>query len=171
MSRGRRSTCAYLEHYLPRQGYPPPPNGEAMNRKIVLSLMLGASLIMSPAQAAAPVLSESVQIVQSFTPTMSKAYARNLLKSEGFTPSEYVCLRSLWTKESNWRHKARNTIPVTQKGKKLYAFGIAQRLGERSHDPRVQIRMGLKYVIHRYDTPCKAWSAWQARDRRGTGWY
>lgn len=142
-----------------------------MNRKIVLSLMLGASIAISPAQASAPVLSQSVQISQSFTPLMSKAYAKNLLKSEGFNPREYVCLRSLWTKESNWRHKARNTIPVYQKGKKLYAFGIAQRLGERSIDPRVQIRYGLKYIVHRYDTPCKAWAKWQARDHRGTGWY
>lgn len=140
-----------------------------MKRKIFALAVLSLAWL-TPAEAAAPDLSMSIKL-EMITPIQSKAYAKHYLKTQGMSPKEYSCLRSLWTKESNWRHNARNTIPVTQKGKKLYAFGIAQRLGETSSDYRIQIKYGVKYIVHRYDTPCKAWAKWQARDRRGTGWY
>lgn len=136
-----------------------------MKRKILALAVLSLTWL-TPAEAVAPNLPHSVRLEMA-TPIMAKQYAKTLVKSH----SQYVCLRSLWTKESNWRHNARNTIPVFQKGKKLYAYGIAQRLGERSKDYRIQIRYGLKYINHRYGSPCQAWAKWQARDRRGTGWY
>lgn len=76
-------------------------------------------------------------------------YARRASRSS----SEYRCLRLLWTKESNWRHTAAN--PSSS------AYGIAQLLGETSRDPKVQIDNGLRYIAHRYGTPCAAWAHWQ----------
>lgn len=83
---------------------------------------------------------------------------------------QYTCLKKLWTRESHWNHLARNEVPVYQirNGKRiaLHAFGIAQLLGERSRDPITQVNKGLRYVAHRYQTPCKA-LAWHVRHN----WY
>jgi hypothetical protein len=93
------------------------------------------------------------------------AYAQKLVK-----PSQFECLRDLWNKESNWNPKSRNKVPVYQvrNGKRvaLHAFGIAQVLGEKSSDPLVQIDTGLRYIVHRYSTPCRALN-WHKRHN----WY
>ena len=73
----------------------------------------------------------------------------------GWKGREWECLLSLWTGESRFDHYADNPEST--------AFGIAQRLGEESKDPRVQILKGLRYVSHRYQTPCKAWAFWLKR--------
>jgi hypothetical protein len=141
-----------------------------MKRKLLAALILSTTLL-TPAQAVAPQITSHQRYVQMATPETSRAYAQKLIRATGWPARQYACLNQLWTKESNWRHKARNTIAVIQNGKRLHAFGIAQRLGETSKDPRIQIKQGLKYIVHRYDTPCQAWAKWQQRDRRGTGWY
>lgn len=69
------------------------------------------------------------------------------------------CIYKLFTKESRFDHLAKN-----QQGSS--AYGIAQMLKETSSDPAIQILKAYKYIVHRYDTPCKAWSHSQRRN-----WY
>jgi hypothetical protein len=70
----------------------------------------------------------------------------------GWRGREWKCLNYLWSSESRFDHYADN--PTSS------AYGIAQRLGEDSRRPRVQILRGLRYIDHRYDTPCRAWAFW-----------
>ena len=72
---------------------------------------------------------------------------------------EFVCLEKLWTKESNWRYKAKN--------KQSSAYGIPQLLKMKETNPYKQIDLGLRYIDKRYKgSPCSAWSHW-----RRLGWY
>ena len=64
--------------------------------------------------------------------------------------NEYHCLVLLWDKESRWNPRADNP--------KSTAYGIPQLLKLKAKDPYTQIDLGLKYITHRYKTPCKAWS-------------
>jgi hypothetical protein len=80
---------------------------------------------------------------------IARAYAQ---AGWGWDGREWECLKYLWSSESRFDHYADNPEST--------AFGIAQRLGERSKNPRIQILKGLRYVAHRYDTPCRAWSHW-----------
>ena len=64
--------------------------------------------------------------------------------------NEYHCLVLLWDKESRWDPRADNP--------KSTAYGIPQLLKLKAKDPYTQIDLGLKYITHRYKTPCKAWS-------------
>jgi hypothetical protein len=72
---------------------------------------------------------------------------------------ERQCIYKLFTKESRFDHLAKN-----QQGSS--AFGIGQVLKETSKDPAIQILNAYKYIKHRYDTPCRAWSHSQRRN-----WY
>ena len=83
-----------------------------------------------------------------------KAYALTLFSIYGWAKSEMKCLDQLWTKESNWRHKADNPNST--------AYGIAQILGEDEKHPAEQIINGLRYIEHRYGTPCEAWKFWRS---------
>lgn len=64
----------------------------------------------------------------------------------GWTGKEWQCLKSLWTAESRFDHLADNPRST--------AYGIAQRLGETSNNPDIQILKGLRYIGKRYGTPC-----------------
>ena len=63
---------------------------------------------------------------------------------------QYRCLELLWNKESRWDPRADNP--------KSSAYGIPQLLKMKELDPFKQIDLGLKYIAHRYSTPCKAWA-------------
>lgn len=82
----------------------------------------------------------------------------------GWSGSEWQCLLTLWTNESNWRTEAYNTSSG--------AMGIAQALpgskmasegADYQDNPRTQIRWGIGYIKGRYQTPCKALSFWNAQ--------
>ena len=62
---------------------------------------------------------------------------------------EYRCLELLWNRESLWNPRADNP--------KSTAYGIPQLLKLKEKDPFKQIDLGLKYIVHRHNTPCKAW--------------
>ena len=82
----------------------------------------------------------------------SKAYAQDKLTE--WQHIEWQCLNKLWTKESNWRPNAYNKVKVMGKN----AGGIPQLLGlDPKTPPPLQIERGLKYIYHRYGTPCEAW--------------
>ena len=61
---------------------------------------------------------------------------------------QYLCLEKLWHLESRWSPTAKNP--------KSSAMGIPQLLKLKIKDPYLQIDAGLKYIAHRYGTPCKA---------------
>lgn len=91
---------------------------------------------------------------------MAKAYAR---AGYGWTGQQWVCLRTLWTSESRFDSKADNP--------KSSAFGIAQLLREKETEPALQILKGLRYISHRYGTPCQAREFWKKQKSRGNPWY
>jgi hypothetical protein len=73
----------------------------------------------------------------------------------GWRGREWTCLKSLWTSESRFDHKADNPRST--------AFGIAQRLRETDRRPEIQILHGLRYIEHRYGSPCAAKSFFSKR--------
>lgn len=68
----------------------------------------------------------------------------------GWNKTQQECIVKLFTKESRFDHFANNP--------KSTAYGIGQVLKEKSHDPATQILRAYRYIGHRYETPCKAWS-------------
>ena len=92
----------------------------------------------------------SVEKTYSQTPIDHyKLYAHSLVVSS----KEYRCLELLWMRESQWNYKAKN--------KRSSAKGIPQLLNLKTNDPYEQINLGIKYIKHRYGTPCNAWAYWQ----------
>ncbi len=94
-----------------------------------------------------------------------KVAAAILTEEYGFNQSQFSCLNSLWTKESHWNYKAHNN--------RSGAHGIAQALPAEKMsvvatdwrtNPVTQIRWGIRYITMRYDTPCKAWSHFKAKN-------
>tara|TARA_R110000868_G_scaffold74293_5_gene214772 strand:+ start:4263 stop:4607 length:345 start_codon:yes stop_codon:yes gene_type:complete len=71
----------------------------------------------------------------------------------GWNDYQFECLDFIWTKESHWNPLADNPIST--------AFGIAQMLGEDSRNGYTQISNGLRYIEHRYSTPCNAMKFWK----------
>jgi len=61
---------------------------------------------------------------------------------------QYRCLELLWNRESRWDPRADNP--------KSSAYGIPQLLNMKERDPFKQIDLGIKYIVHRHKTPCKA---------------
>jgi hypothetical protein len=119
-----------------------------MQKRSVLMMSLVISLaVVSPSAAQAPHPPK-----KSVTQLTAKQYAKQELLFRGYRLQDWVCLNSLWTKESNWNHKADN--PNSS------AFGIAQKLNEKSKDFVTQINNGLRYIEHRYGNPCNAWKFW-----------
>lgn len=132
----------------------------SIKNKHKTSLMLisiSLLVLISPAEAQAPLLSKSERL-NVLALQEPKKYARIKMADYGWNKAQYVCLSSLWGKESAWNHKADNP--------KSTAFGIAQMLNEKSTHPAVQIRNGLRYIKHRYEKPCNAWKFWQRHN-----WY
>jgi hypothetical protein len=82
-----------------------------------------------------------------------KTYALRVLNNDYY---QFNCLLRLYTKESNWRPKAKNGSH----------YGIPQ--GRSTYLANVngykQIDWGIKYINHRYNTPCKAWSHFKLRN-------
>jgi hypothetical protein len=104
---------------------------------------------------------ETLPAPQEWTVDDSKMYARDSLLA--WQHNQWLCLDKLWTKESNWRHKAYNDVKVMGRN----AGGIPQILGlSPDTNPTEQIDRGLDYISHRYSTPCMAWKFWQKN-----GWY
>jgi hypothetical protein len=95
--------------------------------------------------------------------TGNRALGCAVLLEVGFGLDQMGCLDAMWTKESNWRTNAHNAssgahgIPQALPGSKMAVYGA-----DWETNPVTQIRWGLDYIRSRYDTPCGAWSFWQA---------
>lgn len=101
------------------------------------------------------------------SPGTAKAIARDLLANRGWGDTQYDCLVSLWDVESSWNVHASNPstgaygIPQALPGSKMSTAGP-----DWQNNATTQIKWGLGYISDRYNTPCGAWSYWQAN-----GWY
>jgi hypothetical protein len=100
-------------------------------------------------------------------PGSAKAIAYDLVAARGWGVGEYDCLVSLWNKESGWNVYAHNAssgaygIPQSLPGSKMASAGA-----DWATNPATQITWGLGYIQGRYQTPCGAYGASQAK-----GWY
>lgn len=100
-------------------------------------------------------------------PGSNRAIAQDLAAGRGWGADQFVCLDSLWTKESRWDDTAENRssgaygIPQALPGSKMASAGADWRT-----NPATQITWGLGYIAGRYGDPCGAWDHSKAR-----GWY
>jgi hypothetical protein len=105
----------------------------------------------------------SRQIEIARVPDGARAVAKEIAQSKyGWGSFQFACLNKLWTKESNWRYKARNKssgahgIPQALPATKMESIGTDWRT-----NPVTQISWGLRYIEVRYETPCKAYKKFQ----------
>ena len=110
-----------------------------------VAAVLGIALFMPIAHAPAAQIMPMKSI---------KQYAKEKTSNQ----KQWSCLSKLYGKESAWNHLADNPDST--------AFGIPQILGMTTTNPYKQIDLGIKYIKHRYDSPCKAW-----RFHKKHGWY
>ena len=110
----------------------------------------------------------SRQIEIARVPDGARAVAREIAQSKyGWGSFQFACLNKLWTKESNWRYKARNKssgahgLPQALPATKMESIGTDWRT-----NPVTQISWGLRYIEVRYETPCKAYKKFQR-----SNWY
>ena len=106
----------------------------------------------APAPAPAPVVAVN-------DPAGAQAYAASQLASYGWGPDQMQCLKTLWTKESDWTTTATNASSG--------AYGIVQSLpaekmasagADYLTNYRTQINWGLNYIKQSYQSPCGAWN-------------
>jgi hypothetical protein len=92
----------------------------------------------------------------SIDPNKKISYKTYALRALNNDYHQFNCLLKLYTKESNWRPKARNGSH----------YGIPQ--GRSTYLASVngykQIDWGLKYIYHRHNTPCGAWQHFKKRN-------
>lgn len=88
-----------------------------------------------------------------------QAYALEYITKRDWGMDQFSCLVNLWTRESNWRHLAKNPssgaygIPQSLPGSKMATEGA-----DWMTNPETQIRWGVKYIAARYKLPCNAWA-------------
>lgn len=119
-------------------------------------LLTALLLVLTPSPAYAP--AQAAEFNPMDTAAEYQAYARDILMEHGWDYDQFLCVKSLWYEESRWSATADNPDST--------AFGIPQLLKMTTTDPAEQIELGIKYIEHRYDKPCTAWSKWKSR-----GWY
>jgi hypothetical protein len=85
--------------------------------------------------------------------------AHAMVLRQGWSESQWGCLNSLWTRESNWNTYATNSssgaygIPQALPGYKMASAGSDWR-----SNPITQIRWGIGYIASKYGSPCTALS-------------
>ncbi|MFF8956620.1 transglycosylase SLT domain-containing protein [Streptomyces sp. NPDC014894] len=94
----------------------------------------------------------------SYTVAEVQAIARSIIPA-----GQFQCFSNIVQHESTWNYKAVNPSSG--------AYGLVQaypgsKMAEAGADwrtnPATQIKWGLNYMNERYDSPCGAWSFWQA---------
>jgi hypothetical protein len=95
----------------------------------------------------------------SYTVAEVQAMAEAIIGDE----TQFQCFSNIVTRESGWRYTATNASSG--------AYGLMQALpgskmvsagADWQTNPKTQIKWGLNYMNSRYDSPCGAWSFWQA---------
>jgi hypothetical protein len=106
-------------------------------------------------------------VTKTVVPTDPRDIAMTMLADYGWSTSEFSCLDSLYTSESNWNVTAENSysgaygIPQALPGDKMASFG-----SDWQTSAQTQLEWGLSYIQDRYGSPCGAWSFWQSNN-----WY
>jgi hypothetical protein len=135
-----------------------------MNRAVLRAVLITVTVSVLVYAFVNPAVHRSAQydrVVHVWTTQDSKAYANDAVNT--WAHKQYVCLASLWGKESAWKHDALNPEKVMGK----HAGGIPQLLGmSPTTPPTEQIDRGLAYINYRYITPCRAWAF-----HKKNGWY
>lgn len=97
-------------------------------------------------------------IQSSYTIEQIQAMARQMVPSD-----QFQCFSNIVDHESDWNYRAVNPSSG--------AYGLFQALpgskmssvgSDWQTNPATQIKWGLNYMNDRYDSPCGAWSFWQA---------
>lgn len=98
----------------------------------------------------------------AYTVAEVKAIARQMVPAD-----QFQCFSNIVNHESSWNYRAQNASSG--------AYGLVQALpgskmssagADWQTNPATQIKWGLNYMNSRYDSPCGAWSFWQANN-----WY
>jgi hypothetical protein len=125
-----------------------------IRKRVVATALLVITLIFFPIQKlTAPHKSPNPKPTKA---TMEEKKANKALAKRiawagyGWKDKEWTCLDRIFYKEAKYDHLAKN-----QSGSS--AYGIGQRLKEKSKDPMIQLLHTYKYIQHRYKTPCSAW--------------
>ncbi|WP_456114985.1 aggregation-promoting factor C-terminal-like domain-containing protein [Streptomyces ferrugineus] len=97
-------------------------------------------------------------VQSSYTIAQIQAMARSMVPSD-----QWQCFSNIVDHESSWNYRAVNPSSG--------AYGLFQALpgskmssvgSDWQTNPATQIKWGLNYMNERYDSPCGAWSFWQA---------
>jgi hypothetical protein len=97
-------------------------------------------------------------VQSSYTIEQIQAMARQMVPAD-----QFQCFSNIVDHESDWNYKAVNPSSG--------AYGLFQALpgtkmasagADWQTNPATQIKWGLNYMNERYDSPCGAWSFWQA---------
>jgi hypothetical protein len=119
------------------------------------------------AQAAAQPQQASTVAAYAATSGSPEQIAEAMLRSFGWSRSQFACLDPLWAHESGWSVTADNPgtgaygIPQALPGAKMAGAGP-----DWQTDAATQIRWGLTYIKELYGSPCAAYEHEQE-----TGWY
>ncbi|WP_331737625.1 transglycosylase SLT domain-containing protein [Streptomyces sp. NBC_00019] len=108
--------------------------------------------------AAASRDSSSFPVQSSYTIAQIQAMARQMVPS-----GQWTCFSNIVDHESSWKYTAVNAssgaygLFQALPGSKMSSVGDDWRT-----NPATQIKWGLNYMNSVYDSPCDAWSFWQA---------
>ncbi|MGW5034855.1 aggregation-promoting factor C-terminal-like domain-containing protein [Streptomyces nigra] len=110
------------------------------------------------AQSKASRSSADFPVQSSYTIAQIQAMARQMVPAD-----QFQCFSNIVDHESSWNYRAVNPSSG--------AYGLFQALpgskmssvgADWQTNPATQIKWGLNYMNERYDSPCGAWSFWQA---------
>ena len=117
------------------------------HRKPLRGAACGVLVAIGIALCSMPYAGSSNMSYIKMTPKQYAKYSLNDIK-------EYKCLAVLYGKESAWNHNAYNAssgaVGIPQ-GKSIYLLTAT---------PIEQVEWGLRYIKHRYSTPCRALDHW-----------
>jgi hypothetical protein len=127
------------------------PSGAHRKRLRALACGVAIALVGAMSFGASP-LEEGQQDLNP------KTYIRWILPSK-----EALCLIKLYGKESSF-----NRYAIGNEEGAIQAYGIPQLKNPLiAHMSAIeQVNYGMKYIKHRYETPCEAWAHWQKK-----GWH
>ncbi len=107
---------------------------------------------------------DSVRDASSFSAKGSYSVAEVQAIARQMIPADqFQCFSNIVDHESSWNYRAQNASSG--------AYGLVQALpgskmssagADWQTNPATQIKWGLNYMNSRYDSPCGAWSFWQA---------
>ena len=101
-------------------------------------------------------------VKSSYTVAQVQSMARQMMPAD-----QFQCFSNIVDHESSWNYQAENAssgaygLVQALPGSKMASAGADWRT-----NPATQIKWGLNYMNERYDSPCGAWSFWQANQ-----WY